>query len=142
MIRRLRDLISELGLVSLCGLAVMITLAPVFGLFDLFRQIWPVSLGLAAVGAAACLPAILVRLDPVRLAALVVSLILIILPGLPPTLRAWSEPAQQASADDFTITLVTHNLWVVAIWRHWQGLNCWPVTLTLLPCRKPTGRTG
>lgn len=113
MIRRLRDLFSELGLVMLCGLAVMLTLAPFFGLFDLFRQIWPATLGLAAIGLAVGLPAMAAHRDPVRLAALTIAIILIILPGIPATVRAWSAPSTTAGDEDFALTLVTHNLWGV-----------------------------
>ncbi len=109
----------------LCGLALLLMLAPLWRGFDALREIWPILLIIGGIAAGSILAN---RHRGARLLSLA-AFAVILLPGIGETFDAWrSEPAAP-SPGAYEISIGTHNLW---------GRNASPMeAATLLPPRAP-----
>ncbi|WP_417497978.1 endonuclease/exonuclease/phosphatase family protein [Maricaulis sp.] len=109
----------------LCGLALILMLAPLWRGFDAAREIWPI---LIVIGALAALSVQANRHRGARLLALV-AFAVILLPGVGETVRAWRQTPAEPTPDAYEIAIGTHNLW---------GRNASPMdAASLLPVRAP-----
>tara|TARA_R110002051_G_scaffold308629_3_gene380621 strand:+ start:58025 stop:59047 length:1023 start_codon:yes stop_codon:yes gene_type:complete len=127
----LRHTISALLVLALLiGLALVITLAPLWRGFDALREIWPILVGLSVLAALSLLGN---RHRQARWIGLAATLV-IIAPGVDESWRAVSatlNPATQSAAGpgEIDLRIGTHNMW---------GRNASPMAAaTLLPPRAP-----
>ncbi|WP_417491524.1 endonuclease/exonuclease/phosphatase family protein [Maricaulis sp.] len=109
----------------LCGLALILMLAPLWRGFDALREIWPI---LIVIGALAALSVQANRHNGARLLSLV-AFAVILLPGVGETARAWRQTPAAPDPGAYEIAIGTHNLW---------GRNASPMdAASLLPVRAP-----
>lgn len=126
----MRHTISALLVLALLiGLALVLTLAPLWRGFDALREIWPILVGLSVLAALSLLGNRHRQARWIGLAALLV----IIAPGVGESWRTLSEPAPVTVAaprpGEIDLQIGTHNLW---------GRNASPMAaVTLLPPRAP-----
>ena len=109
----------------LCGLALLLMLAPLWRGFDALREIWPILLIIGGIAAGSILAN---RHRGARLLSLA-AFAVILLPGIGETFDAWRSEPVAPSPGAYEISIGTHNLW---------GRNASPMqAATLLPPRAP-----